>query len=97
MRKNEETMTAAEFFGEIDKELDAPSRKSQPRGKRKSKDLLADVKVKMVMRIHGVSRAKALEIISARAAEKAAAKDGEESRSRDERIMSAAELFGGNV
>ena len=52
---------------------DTPSRKTRPRGKRKPDDLFADVKVKMVMRINGVSRAKALEIISARAAEKAAA------------------------
>ncbi len=72
---------------------DTPSRKARPRGKRKPDDLFADVKVKMVMRIHGVSRAKALEIISAYAAEKAAG-DGEEARPRDERIMSADEFFG---
>ena len=72
---------------------DTHSRKTRPRGKRKPDDLFADVKVKMVMRIHGVSRAKALEIISAYAAEKAAG-DGEEARPSDERIMSADEFFG---
>ena len=96
MPNNEEIMTAAEFFGEVDKELNAPSRKIRPRGKRKPDDLFADVKVKMVMRINGVSRAKALEIISARAAEKAAAEDGEEARPRDGRFMSAEEFFGAN-
>ena len=94
MPNNEEIMTAAEFFGEVDKELNVPSRKIRPRGKRKSDDLFADVKVKMVMRIHGVSRAKALEIISARAAEKAALEDGEDARPRDGGIMTAAEFFG---
>ena len=91
MRNNEEIMTAAEFFGEIDKEANTPSRKSQPRRKRNQDDLFADVKVKMVMRINGVSRAKALEIISARAAEKAAE---EEAGPRDVRTMSADEFFG---
>ena len=94
MPNNEEIMTAAEFFCGVDKEMNTPSRKTRPRGKRKPDDLFADVKVKMVMRINGVSRAKALEIISARAAEKAAAEDGEEARPRDERIMSADEFFG---
>ena len=75
---------------------DTHSRKTRPRGKRKPDDLFADVKVKMVMRINGVSRAKALEIISARAAEKAAAEDGEEARPRDGRFMSAEEFFGAN-
>ena len=93
MPNNEEIMTAAEFFCGVGKEMNTPSRKTRPRGKRKPDDLFADVKVKMVMRIHGVSRAKALEIISAYAAEKAAG-DGEEARPRDERIMSADEFFG---
>ena len=93
MPNNEEIMTAAEFFCGVDKEMNTPSRKTRPRGKRKPYDLFADVKVKMVMRIYGVSRTKALEIISAYAAEKAAG-DGEEARPRDERIMSADEFFG---
>ena len=91
MRNNDEIMTAAEFFGEVDKETNTPSRKSRARGKRNPDDLFADVKVKMVMRIHRVSRAKALEIISARAAEKA---EDEEVGPRDVRNMSAAEFFG---
>jgi len=91
MQNNEEIMTAAEFFGEVDKETNTPSRKSRPRGKRNPDALFADVKVKMVMRIRGVSRAKALEIISARAAEKA---EEEEAGPRDARTMSAAEFFG---
>ena len=46
------------------------------------------------MRVYGVSRAKALEIISARAAEQTEKKEEEESRPRDESFMSAAEFFG---
>ncbi len=54
MRNNEEIMPAEEFFGEFDKEMNAPSMKTRPRGKRKPDDLFADMKVKMVMRIYKV-------------------------------------------
>lgn len=94
MRNNEEIMTAEEFFGELDQETNTSSRKSRPRGRRNSNDLFAAVKVKLVMRVYGVSRAKALEIISVRAAEQTQKKEEEVSRPRDESFMSAAEFFG---
>ncbi len=94
MRNNDEIMTAEEFFGEFDQETNTSSRNSRPRGRRNSNDLFADVKVKLVMRVYGVSRAKALEIISARAAEQAEDEEVAESRPRDESFMSAAEFFG---
>jgi len=94
MRNNDEIMTAEEFFGEFDQETNTSSRKSRPRGRRNPNDLFANVKVKLVMRVYGVSRAKALEIISARAAEQAEDEEVAESRPRDESFMSAAEFFG---
>lgn len=93
MENDNDIMAAEDFFGEIDKRDKIPSRKSQPRGKRKAKDLFAEVKVKMVMRVFGVSRARALEIIAARAADKKAAEEKED-RPRDGELMSAAEFFG---
>ena len=91
METDDDIMTAEEFFGVPEKSAGRTRRKSRARGKRNPDDLFADVKVKMVMRIRGVSRAKALEIISARAAEKA---EEEVAGPRDARTMSAAEFFG---
>ena len=69
------------------------------RRKRKAKeDTFSEIKIKMVMRIYGVSRARAIEIIAGRAAEKAAveaAKDEARGRaSSDDHLMSAEEFFG---
>ena len=58
--------SAEEFFRGIDSGERPTPRKSRTRGKPSSDDLFAKVKTKMVMRIYGVSRAKALEIIAAR-------------------------------
>jgi hypothetical protein len=100
MTNDEELMSAEEFFGLADE--DSPRRRGTARtssrdAKRKDKDIFADVKVKMVMRIYGVSRAKALEIIAKRVAagqnaEKSAARD--RSSSCDGRVMTAKEFFG---
>ena len=96
--KNDDIMSAEEFFGEIDEEKNTPSRKNRPRGKRKPDDLFANVKVKMVMRIYGVSRARALEIIAKRANETSAAEgegaDRSTAEGRDGEFMSAREFFG---
>ena len=60
---NKETMMSAEeFFGEPRKH-NAPVRRGRARGRRVDKDLLAELKLKMVMRIYKVSRARAAAII----------------------------------
>ena len=75
----------------------ARPQKSRASGK-KPETLFAAVKVKMVMRIYGVSRAKALEIIARREDEKKAAEgkgaDRSTAEGRDGEFMSAEEFFG---
>lgn len=98
---NETIMSAEEFFGEPEKDK-KPALSGKARGKRSKKDIFAELKIKMVMRIYGVSRARAVEIIAGRADEKADienAKEHSSARSRrqttgDEELMSAAEFFG---
>ena len=95
--KDEEIMSAEEFFGDLTE--DKPPRLTcKRRGRKAKKDTLAEVKIKMVMRIYGVSRARAAEIIAGRAAEKVAfeaAKDeARERASSDDHLMSAEEFFG---
>ena len=100
MNNDDEVMSAEEFFGGLETEKKAPVRKGRRRGKKSANDLFAEVKVKMVMRVYGVTKARALEILADRADEKkppeASAgnvdeiEDGEE----DVPFMSAAEFFG---
>ena len=96
METDDDIMTAEEFFGGFDETKKTP-RKSRARGKT-PEAIFAAVKVKMVMRIHGVSRAQALEIIARREAEKKAAEDEESAREqsgrRGDNLMSAREFFG---
>ena len=92
METDDDIMTAEEFFGEIGEPKKAP-RKCRLRGK-KPGALFAAVKVKMVMRIYGVSRAKALEIIVQREAEKKASEAEGIDREEPSRLMSAREFFG---
>ena len=70
METDDDIMTAEEFFGEIGESKKAP-RKCRSRGKKPEK-LFTAVKVKMVMRVHGVSRVRALEIVALREIEKKA-------------------------
>ena len=65
--EDDEIMSAEEFFGGIAKSKNAPAKISRKRRKRTADDLFQEAKLRMVMRIYGVSRAKALEIIAARA------------------------------
>ena len=93
-----EIMTAEEFFGGVDNGKKNPSRTCRKRGKKSGEKLLADLKAKMVMRVYGVSRADALEIIARREAEENAKMRGEvknprDSRHVDEELMSAEEFF----
>ena len=93
-----EIMTAEEFFGGVDNGKKNPCRTFSKRGKNSEDKLLADLKVKMVMRIHGVSRANALEIIARREDEKNAKTCNEGKNARvtshgDEGLLSAEEFF----
>ncbi len=96
METDDDMMSGEEFFGGLTGGKKAP-RKCRSRGK-KPEALFAAVKVKMVMRIYGVSRAKALEIIAKRESETRAAEgeraDCSTAEDRDGEFMSAADFFG---
>ena len=96
MTKDDEIMSAEEFFGEIDTGKKNPSRTRSSRGKKTAEDLFTKMKVKMVMRIYGVSRARALEIIATRgdanSPENAKAPDGRSETDTDE-LISAEDFF----
>ena len=90
---NEIEIDAEEFFDGLEKSGKVPVQKSKDSRKRSEKNLFVEIKVKMVMRIYGVSRVRALEIIAEResackAAEKA------ESNSADGELMDAGAFFG---
>ena len=97
MVKDDEIMSAEEFFGGIDNGEKNSSRTCRTRGKKTEEDLFTKMKVKMVMRIYGVSRSKALGIIAEREAakttEKGKAQDGGKKGDTDEMLMSAEEFF----
>ena len=86
----DDVMSAEEFFGDLDEN------RGQSMGgflaKKTKGDVLARAKVKMMMRIYGVSRSRALEMI----AERAARKDALESMKRagDDDLMTAEDFFG---
>lgn len=98
--KSTRTMTAEEFFGEVTDEKGTGRAGGSRPEKGRAKKTFADIKARMVMRIYGVTRAKAEKMLSERAAAKAgdgaatnpdgAVKDGEEVE-----IMSAEEFFRG--
>ena len=100
---NETVMSDEELFFEEKSGTKEPARKGRGRGKKSPKDLFGKLKIKMVMRIYGVTRARAMEIIAGRAEE---AQEMERAKNRDERLegrpsddeelMSAAEFFGAN-
>ena len=69
MKNDNELMSAEEIFGELAYEKKAPVRKGRRRAKKSANDLFAEIKVKMVMRIYGVTKARALEIIADRTEE----------------------------
>ena len=99
---NETKMSAEDFFGELepDNRDKVPARKGRTRGKKSMKGLFAEVKVKMVMRIYGVTKARAQEIIAGRADEKRELKSANDEAStagkgnQDSIFMSAEEFFG---
>ena len=94
---NKETMMSAEeFFGEPKKKNNAPVRRGRARGRRVDKDLLAELKLKMVMRIYSVSRARAAAIIAGRAGERQALEEAREAARRlhGDGTMAAEDFFG---
>ena len=102
MKNDEEIMTAEEFFGGIESDRGLGSMSSPRRRRGRTKKTFADIKVRMVMRIYGVTRAKAEKIISERSAAKAEASltsDPDRGAggicSDDDDLMSAEEFFRG--
>ena len=85
MMETDGMISAEEFFGGIAKAESAPAKTSRKRREGTATDLFQEIKLRMVMRVNRVSRAKALEIIAARA------KKSEE----DDDTMSAEEFFRG--
>ena len=100
MSNDDEVMSAEEFFGGLENKKKAPARKGRSRAKKSANDLFAEVKVKMVMRVYGVTKARALEILADRADEKKPSEtspenvDEIEDDEKDAPFMSAAEFFG---
>ena len=90
---NEIEIDAEEFFDEMEKAGKVPVQKSKDRRKRSEKNLFAEIKVKMVRRIYGVSRVRALEIIAERESARKAAEKAE-SNSTDGELMDAGAFFG---
>ena len=100
MNNDDDVMSAEEFFGGLENEKKAPIRKGRRRAKKSANDLFVEVKVKMVMRVYGVTKARALEILADRADEKkppeASADNTDEIEDDEEDVpfMSAEEFFG---
>ena len=102
MNDDDKIMTAEEFFGGIESDRGMASMSTSRKRKGRAKKTFADIKARMVMRIYGVTRAKAERIISDRSAEKvavlAAAKAPgavADCASDDDELMSAEEFFRG--
>ena len=95
MKMDDDIMSAEEFFGEIDDSKSNLPRRRRQRGKSGVGDLFAKMKVKMVMRIYGVSRAKALAIIADRNGDQKATEPANDSSNTDEDngFMTAEEFF----
>ena len=102
MNDDDKIMTAEEFFGGIESDRGLGSMSFPRRRRGRAKKTFADIKARMVMRIYGVTRAKAERIISARAAAKtevgAVADPDRALRARGtdgDELMSAEEFFRG--
>ena len=93
MQNEIEMIDTEDIFDEMARCGKVPVQKSKDRRKRSEKNLFAEIKVKMVMRIYGVSRARALEIVAAREAACKAAEKAESS-STDDELMDAGTFLG---
>ena len=94
MQNEIEMIDTEDIFDEMDRFGKVPVQKSKDRRKRSGKNLFAEVKVKMVMRIYGVPRARALEIIAARETVRKPAEKAEPSSAADDELMDAGTFFG---
>ena len=68
MGNDDDMMTAEEFFGGIEPKRSNRIGACRTRRKKSAKTIFLEAKAKMIMRIYGVSRAKALEIAASREA-----------------------------
>lgn len=93
MQNEIEMIDTEDIFDEMDRCGKVPVQKSKDRRKRSVKNLFAEIKVKMVMRIYGVSRAQAIEIVTERESARKAAEKAE-SRSADDELMDAGTFLG---
>ena len=93
MQNEIDMFDAEELFEDINKGGKVPVQKSKDRRKRSAKNLFAEIKIKMVMRIYGVSRVQALEIIASRESARKAAEKAESS-SADNELMDAGTFLG---
>ena len=96
---DDDIMSDDEIFEEIDLVPKDPLPVARKSSKKAKKDIFAGIKVKMVMRIYGVSKTRAREIIAGRAAEKKALEDTKDKKGKREKneagkFMSAEEFFG---
>ena len=85
MDAEEDLLFEDDCFDEMVRRRRVPARKKKERGKKAGKQLLSEVKIRMVMRIYGLSRAQASKFIAGRehelraeAAKKAKEKPAEE-------------------
>ena len=91
--QHEIPVSSDDWFADIERQDKVPPRKGRSRRKKSMSDIFAELKVKMVMRIYGVPRARALEIIAARESARKAAEKAESS-SADDELMDAGTFFG---
>ena len=66
MDAEEDLLFEDDCMNEMARRNRVPSRKKKERGKKTGKQLLSDVKIRMVMRIYGLSRAHAAKFIAGR-------------------------------
>ena len=93
MQNEIEMIDTEDIFDEMDRCGKVPVQKSKDRRKRSGKNLFAEIKVRMVMRVYGVSRVQALEIIATRESARKAAEKAETSSANDE-LMDAGTFLG---
>ena len=69
MEAEEDLLFEDDCMNEMARRNRVPSRKKKERGKKAGKQLLSEVKIRMVMRIYGLSRAHAAKLVALREGE----------------------------
>ena len=100
MGNDDDIMTAEEFFGGMEPKKGNRIGACRTRRKKSARSIFLEAKAKMIMRIYGVSRTKALEIAASRGETANAGGNGKSrsmtkgrAASRDDDLMSAEEFF----